>query len=400
MANIAAVIVAAGRGARAGGEVPKQFRPLGGQSPLRLSLMAFSDHPEVAMVQPVIHPIDGERYAQAATGLDLLSPAEGGATRQASVLAGLDALAAGSVEMAPEIVLVHDAARPFASAALITRSIAAARKFGAAVPGLAVNDAIKLVDESSEVTGALNRGNVRLAQTPQAFRFALLHDAHRKAAIAGRHDFADDAALAQWAGLKVHVFEGEPGNIKLTTPGDFARAEAMMLSALGDLRTGSGVDVHAFGAQSSDDHITLGGIRIPHDRELVGHSDADVVLHALVDAILGALADGDIGMHFPPGDPRWGGASSDRFVKFAVERLHARGGRIGHLDINIVCETPRIGPHRDVMRASIARLCQIAIERVAIKATTSEGLGFTGRGEGIAAFATATVRLPWSSSDA
>ncbi len=200
----------------------------------------------------------------------------------------------------------------------------------------------------------------------------------------------DDAALAEWAGLRVSLFEGEPGNIKLTTQDDFARAE-LLVGALADIRTGQGIDVHAFGP---GDHVTLGGVRIPHERGLTGHSDADVVLHAVVDAILGALADGDIGSHFPPSDPQWRGASSDRFLRFAVERLAARKGKITHLDISIVCEAPRIGPHRDAMRARIAEIAGIAADRVAVKATTSEGLGFTGRGEGIAAFATATIRLP------
>jgi 2-C-methyl-D-erythritol 4-phosphate cytidylyltransferase / 2-C-methyl-D-erythritol 2,4-cyclodiphosphate synthase len=230
-------------------------------------------------------------------------------------------------------------------------------------------------------------------QTPQGFAFPALLAAHRRAAAEGREDFTDDAALAEWAGLKVRVFPGEPGNIKITTEDDFARAEAIVFATLGDVRTGTGIDVHAFGP---GDHVTLGGIRIPHDRALLGHSDADVALHALVDAILGALAEGDIGAHFPPSDPQWRNASSDRFLAFAVERVKARGGRIGHLDLTIVCETPRIGPQRDAMRARIAALAGIAIERVAVKATTSEKLGFTGRGEGIAAYATATIRLPWS----
>ncbi len=230
-------------------------------------------------------------------------------------------------------------------------------------------------------------------QTPQAFKFDALLAAHRRAASAGRDDFTDDAALAEWAGMKVSVFAGEPGNIKITSPEDFARSEAMQFAALGDVRTGTGIDVHAFGP---GDHVTLGGIRIPHDRSLVGHSDADVALHALTDAILGALADGDIGAHFPPSDPQWRGASSDRFLSFAVERVAKRSGRIAHLDLTIVCEAPKIGPHRDAMRARIAELAHIGIGRVAVKATTSEQLGFTGRGEGIAAYATATLRLPWS----
>ncbi len=393
MAVVAAVIVAAGRGRRAGGAGPKQFRPVNGETPLRRALTAFVRHPEIALVQPVIHPDDEGPYRREAAGLDLRPPVPGAETRQGSVRAGLDALAADS----PDLVLIHDAARPFVSAALIGRAIGAARRFGAAVPAVRVSDAVKLIDGTDAITGTVDRSSVRLAQTPQAFAFARLHDAHRKAAAAGRDDFPDDAELAQWAGMTVSVFEGEAGNIKLTTPDDFARAEAMMRDALGDVRTGSGIDVHAFGP---GDHVTLGGVRIPHDRGLSGHSDADVVLHAVVDAILGVLAEGDIGVHFPPSDSRWKGASSDRFVTFAVERLAARGGQITHLDINVVCESPRIGPHRDAMRATIARLCRISIERVAIKATTSEGLGFTGRGEGIAAFATVTARLPWSTANA
>jgi 2-C-methyl-D-erythritol 4-phosphate cytidylyltransferase/2-C-methyl-D-erythritol 2,4-cyclodiphosphate synthase len=234
---------------------------------------------------------------------------------------------------------------------------------------------------------------LRLVQTPQGFDFAALLAAHRRAVREAREDFTDDAALAEWAGMKVAVFAGEPGNIKITNADDFARAEAMQFAALGDVRTGTGIDVHAFGA---GDHVTLGGVRIAHGHALTGHSDADVALHALTDAILGALAEGDIGVHFPPSDPQWRGASSDRFLKFAVERVHARGGRVAHLDLTIVCEAPRIGPQRDAMRSRIAEITGIDVGRVAVKATTSEKLGFTGRGEGIAAYATATVRLPWS----
>jgi 2-C-methyl-D-erythritol 4-phosphate cytidylyltransferase/2-C-methyl-D-erythritol 2,4-cyclodiphosphate synthase len=232
---------------------------------------------------------------------------------------------------------------------------------------------------------------LRLVQTPQAFKFDSLLAAHRSAQKAGRDDFTDDAALAEWAGMKVSVFAGEPGNIKITNPEDFARAETAQFAALGDVRTGTGIDVHAFGP---GDHVTIGGVRIPHDRALTGHSDADVALHALVDAILGALADGDIGSHFPPSDEQWRGASSDRFLTFAVDRVKARGARIAMLDLTIVCEAPKIGPHRDVMRARVAELAGIGIDRVAVKATTSERLGFTGRGEGIVAYATATLRLP------
>jgi 2-C-methyl-D-erythritol 4-phosphate cytidylyltransferase/2-C-methyl-D-erythritol 2,4-cyclodiphosphate synthase len=388
MAGVAAVIVAAGRGSRTGSDLPKQFRPIGGESMLRRALSMFVKHGKVGLVQAVIRHEDIESYRLSAAGFDLLPPAFGGATRQASVRAGLEALAPRK----PETVLIHDAARPFASAALVSRAIAAAGKTGAAIPALPVTDTVKTVDAAGLVDKTVDRNSFRLVQTPQAFAFEPLLAAHRRAAAAGREDFTDDAALAEWAGLKVSVFDGEPGNIKITTEGDFARAEAAAVATLGDLRTGTGIDVHAFGP---GDHVTLGGVRIVHDRALIGHSDADVALHALVDAILGALAEGDIGAHFPPSDPQWRQAPSDLFLSFAVERVKARGGRIGHLDLTLVCEAPRIEPHRDAMRAKIAALAGIAIERVAVKATTSEKLGFTGRGEGIAAYATATVRLPW-----
>ncbi|MDO9412874.1 MAG: bifunctional 2-C-methyl-D-erythritol 4-phosphate cytidylyltransferase/2-C-methyl-D-erythritol 2,4-cyclodiphosphate synthase [Pseudolabrys sp.] len=385
--KVAAVIVAAGRGSRAGAAgVPKQFRPVGGETMLRRTLTAFTG---LGLIQTVIHADDGDLYVQAADGFALLPPVTGGATRQASVLAGLEALAAH----APDFVLVHDAARPFASAALIARAIEAAQETGAAIPGLPVTDTIKSIDHRGLVGETLARDTLRAVQTPQAFAFAPLLEAHRRAAREGRTDFTDDAAIAEWAGMQVVVFPGETGNIKITNSEDFMRAEATDLSALGDIRTGTGIDVHAF---SVGDHVFLGGVRIPHSETLRGHSDADVGLHALTDALLGALADGDIGSHFPPTDEQWRGASSDRFLKFAVDAVTARGGRIAHLDLTIVCEAPKIGPHRDAMREAIARIAGIELNRVAVKATTSERLGFTGRGEGIAAYATATIRLPWS----
>jgi 2-C-methyl-D-erythritol 4-phosphate cytidylyltransferase / 2-C-methyl-D-erythritol 2,4-cyclodiphosphate synthase len=385
---VAAVVVAAGRGFRAGGDGPKQYRQIGGEPVIRASLKGLAGHPDIAMVQPVIHPDDSDLFRAAAAGLDVRDPVFGGATRQASVRAGLEALSAGR----PDLVLVHDAARPFASAALIARGIAAARASGAAIPALAVADTVKTVDPSGVVTGTIERAQLRLVQTPQAFAFAPLLDAHQRARAAGREDFTDDAALAEWAGIKVATFAGEAANVKLTTAEDFARIAAAELAALTDVRTGFGYDVHAFGP---GDHVTLGGVRIAHPQGLSGHSDADVVLHALVDAILGALADGDIGVHFPPSDPQWRGAPSERFLAFAIERLRARRGRIAHLDVNVVCEAPRIGPHRDAMRMRIAQIAGVDVGRVAVKATTSERLGFIGRSEGMAAFATATVRLPW-----
>jgi 2-C-methyl-D-erythritol 4-phosphate cytidylyltransferase/2-C-methyl-D-erythritol 2,4-cyclodiphosphate synthase len=318
-----------------------------------------------------------------------MAPVPGGATRQASVRAGLDALRGA----APELVLIHDAARPFLSSDLITRAIAAAKAHGAAVPAVAITDTVKKVDERDMVRETLDRSRLRTVQTPQAFAYDVIVELHSRAAAAGRDDFTDDAALAEWAGHPVNVFAGESSNVKLTTNDDFERAEALRMAALGDVRTGSGFDVHAFG---DGDHVMLAGVRVPHSRGVTGHSDADVALHALVDAILGALAEGDIGVHFPPSDPQWRGASSDHFLAFACERVRARSGMIAHLDVTVVCEAPRVGPHRDAMRARIAAIAGVPIDRVAIKATTSEKMGFTGRAEGLVAMATATVRLPWS----
>jgi 2-C-methyl-D-erythritol 4-phosphate cytidylyltransferase/2-C-methyl-D-erythritol 2,4-cyclodiphosphate synthase len=386
--TVAAVVVAAGRGVRAGGGVPKQYRSMPGGTAIEQSLAIFSAHGEITLVQPVIHPDDQGAFQRSSAQFQVLPPVFGGATRQDSVRAGLEALAARN----PDIVLIHDAARPFASPSLIARAIAAATQSGAAVPVLPVADTVKTVDAQGLVTGTLDRSLLRAVQTPQAFGFAAIIDAHRRALKAARDDFTDDAALAEWAGMTVTTFAGEAGNVKLTTPEDFLRAETARLADLGDVRTGFGTDVHQF---ADGNHIWLGGVKIPHSRGVTGHSDADVVLHSLVDAILGAISDGDIGVHFPPSDPQWRGASSDRFLAFAVERVRARGGLIAHLDITVVCEAPRVGPHRDAMRARIAEIAGVSQERVAIKATTSEKLGFTGRGEGIVAFATATVRLPW-----
>ena len=306
-------------------------------------------------------------------GLRVAKAVYGGATRQGSVHAGLEALSGDR----PDIVLVHDAARPFTSAALVDRAIAAAEKTGAAIPALPVTDTVKLVDNDSLITATLDRSHLRTVQTPQAFAYSVLLDAHRRAATAGRSDFSDDAALAEWAGLKVAVFEGEARNAKMTTPEDFVRAERDAQAALADIRTGIGYDIHAF--DSGGDHVWLGGVKIPHARKLAGHSDADVALHALTDAILGALADGDIGVHFPPSDEKWRGASSDRFLAFAVERVKARGGVVSHLDVAIVCEAPKINPRRDEMRARIAEIAGLSIDRVGVKATTNEKLGAIGR---------------------
>jgi 2-C-methyl-D-erythritol 4-phosphate cytidylyltransferase/2-C-methyl-D-erythritol 2,4-cyclodiphosphate synthase len=389
---VAAVVVAAGRGERAGGGVPKQYRDIAGEPMIRTTLSSLLNHPQIGPVQTVIFPGDEGIYRGAVAGLDgLPAPVAGGATRQASVRAGLEVLTSSS----PDIVLIHDAARPFLTGRLIDRAIAAARVAGAAVPGIVIPDTVKEIDAAATVAATLDRSRLRIVQTPQAFVFDLILDAHRRAAAAGLESFTDDAALAEWAGHRVSVFEGEAGNVKVTTSDDFARAEIMHLASLSDIRTGNGFDVHVFG---DGDHVMIGGIRIPHSRGLTGHSDADVVLHALVDAILGALADGDIGAHFPPSDPQWKGAASDRFLAFACERVRARRGMIAHLDVTVVCEEPRVSPHRDAVRARIAAIAGIPVARVGVKATTSEKLGFTGRGEGMVAMATATVRLPWSAA--
>jgi 2-C-methyl-D-erythritol 4-phosphate cytidylyltransferase / 2-C-methyl-D-erythritol 2,4-cyclodiphosphate synthase len=388
--TVAAVIVAAGRGERAGASIPKQYRPIGGEPMIRATLRAFLAHPRIDFVQPVINPTDKDAYADAVAGLkDLLAPVAGGATRQASVRAGLEALTGRR----PALVLIHDAARPFVSPALIDRAIGAGRSSGAAIPGIAPADTVKSIDDSATVIETLDRSRLRMVQTPQAFAFSVILEAHRRAAAAQRDSFTDDAALAEWAGQRVNVFEGEADNLKVTTKDDFARAEMTRFVTLADVRTGNGFDVHAF---AEGDHVMLGGIRIPHSHGVTGHSDADVALHALVDAILGALAEGDIGAHFPPSDPQWKGAASDRFLAFACERVRKRDGAISHLDVTVVCEAPRISPHRDAMRARIAAIANLAVDRVAVKATTSEKLGFAGRGEGIFAMATATIRLPWS----
>ena len=290
-----------------------------------------------------------------------------------------------------KIVLIHDAARLFVSDTLVDLAIAAAKTYGAAIPGVTLSDTIKETDAKGFVTSTPPRARLRAVQTPQAFRFDLILAAHRNAATMGALDLTDDAAVAEWAGHPVHIFAGEDLNLKVTTSKDLSIAEARLLRDLADIRTGQGYDVHAFGP---GDHVWLGGHQIAHDHGLVGHSDADVLSHAITDALLGALADGDIGSHFPPSDPQWRGAASRIFLAAAAAKVRDRRGAISHIDATVVCERPKLGPHRDAIRASIAHIVGIPLDRVAIKATTSEGLGFTGREEGIAALAIATIRLP------
>ncbi len=390
--HTAALIVAAGRGVRAGsGNVPKQYQPLAGTPILARTLAAFLAHPAVDRVLVVIGNGDEEIYRSVAPQHDhLMAPVTGGETRQDSVRNGLAALAAA----APARVLIHDAARPFASPALIDRVVAALANADAVVPTVPVANTLKQVDDAGRVVATVPRDGLQGAETPQGFTFDAILAAHNRAREA-REQFTDDAAVAEWAGLPVLAVAGDPGNIKLTTSHDIEEANRRLMAetalALGDVRVGIGYDIHGFG---SGFEIVLGGVRVPYRRGLVGHSDADVVLHALTDAVLGALGDGDIGEHFPPTDPQWAGVSSDRFLADAVARIAARGGMIAHLDVSIVAERPKLAPHREAMRARIAEICGIAVDRVGVKATTSEGLGFIGRSEGISAHAVATVRLP------
>jgi 2-C-methyl-D-erythritol 4-phosphate cytidylyltransferase/2-C-methyl-D-erythritol 2,4-cyclodiphosphate synthase len=397
-AAVAILVVAGGRGTRVGGDQPKQYRPLLGIPLLARTLTSLAAAAPEAHLRAVIHQDDQEAYAAALHALPgggngWAPPAIGGPTRQQSVRNGLEALAADGLPQ-QAIVLVHDAARPFPSGELVRRAIESARSHGAAVPGLPLTDTVKQVAPSGRIHGSPDRASLRTVQTPQAFRFDVLLAAHRQAAEAGQYDLTDDAAVVERAGHAVYVFDGEKENVKLTTVDDFAHAEARLLGNLADVRCGQGFDVHAFGPGG---HVWLGGLKIPHDHGLEGHSDADVLAHAITDAILGGLADGDIGAHFPPSDPKWKGAASSLFLADAVARVKARGGLLAHVDATLICERPKIDPHRDAIRQSLAKIMDVSPARVAVKATTSERLGFTGRGEGIAAMATATVRLPFES---
>lgn len=376
-----ALIVAAGRGVRAGGGLPKQYRRHAGRMVLSRTLSAFATHPEIAGVRVVIHPDDRALYDEAASGFALGEPVAGGASRQDSVLNGLEALACETP--APDIVLIHDAARCFVDAALISRVIAAIGERQGAIPGLPVSDTLKRGAEGL-VSGTLAREGLWRVQTPQGFPFLPILAAHR--AVRGA-SLTDDAAVAEAQGLPVALVEGSEDNIKMTTPEDFARMAHREM----ETRVGQGFDVHRF---APGDHVWLCGLKIPHEMALKGHSDADVSLHALTDAVLGALGAGDIGIHFPPSDPQWKGASSDRFLAHAGDLVQKAGGRILHLDVTLICEAPKIGPHKDRMRTRIAAILDIPIARVSVKATTTEELGFTGRREGIAAQAVATISLP------
>jgi 2-C-methyl-D-erythritol 4-phosphate cytidylyltransferase / 2-C-methyl-D-erythritol 2,4-cyclodiphosphate synthase len=382
------LIVAAGRGTRLTGDVPKQYRTLAGEPVLRRTVRAV-----VAAgtgVRVVIHPDDRAFYDEAVAGLGLAAPVNGGATRQDSVLKGLESIAANASDRPPGRVLIHDAARPFVSAGAIRRvREALAAGWAGAIAALPVVDTLKrsIDDEGGMIADTVGRQRLWRAQTPQGFQFGDILIAHR--ALAGRN-LTDDAAVAEQAGMAVTLVAGDEDNMKITTEADWSRAERMAAEAT-ETRSGIGFDVHRFGP---GDYVTLCGVRVPHDRALLGHSDADVGLHALTDALLGAIAAGDIGHHFPPSDDRWKGASSDRFLRRAGELISERGGMIVNVDVTIIGERPRIGPHREAMRAAVAGILGIAAGRVSVKATTTERLGFTGRAEGLAAQAAATVRLP------
>ncbi|WP_319531768.1 bifunctional 2-C-methyl-D-erythritol 4-phosphate cytidylyltransferase/2-C-methyl-D-erythritol 2,4-cyclodiphosphate synthase [uncultured Cohaesibacter sp.] len=401
----AAIIVAAGAGNRAKRSsdiVAKQYIKIAGKSVLCHTLATFLDCPEIDLVKVVIARGDEALYEDAIRPLfssdleekakaKLLLPVTGGETRQASVRNGLEDLEA----IRPQTVLIHDAARPFVTADILKRCRNALKNDKAFLVATPVTDTIKRVSSDRVIEETIDRTTLWAAQTPQGFDYAFILNAHRKAAAESAQTFTDDAAVAEWVGQQVRIVEGAPTNIKLTNRGDLDMAEQSLGGArtapLSDIRMGTGYDVHAF---EDGDAVIIGGVSIPHDRKLKGHSDADVGLHAITDAILGAIADGDIGTHFPPSDPQWKGAASDLFLKDAVRRVTERAGRISNIDLTIICEAPKIGPHRPAIRARIAEICDLSVGRISVKATTSEQLGFTGRREGIAALASVCVQLP------
>jgi len=383
MVAACALVVAAGRGSRFGGAVPKQYLPLGGASVLRHAVAALAEHPRISDVLVTIRPEDRDLFDRAVAGLRVMAPVAGGPTRQDSVRLGLERLA----PCRHERVLIHDGARPFPDPVLVDRIINGLDRAPAAIPCLPLQDTIKRVQDG-EICATIDRSALWRAQTPQGFHFDAILAAHR--AVMGRV-LTDDAAVAEAAGLTALVVDGSEDNLKVTTPGDLAVAERLIAARQGDVRVGQGFDVHAF---CPGDRVRICGIDIPHEASLAGHSDADVGLHALTDAVLGALGAGDIGLHFPPNDPRWRGASSDQFLRFAADLVRARSGAIAGVDVTVVCERPKIGPHRAAMIERIAGILGVAPARVSVKATTTDRLGFTGRGEGIAAQAVATVRLP------
>ena len=391
--SIAVIIVAAGKGERAGADgiaEPKQYRSVAGKPVLSRTIAAFLADDRITHVLPVIHADHADRYAALELGDPrLLAAVHGGATRQASVLEGLKALA----PLRPDRVLIQDAARPFVSIGLIGRVATALDAHDGALPTLPVTDTIKRSLDGDLVATTEDRRQLFAAQTPQGFRFGQIFSAHMRAGTV-RREFTDDAEIAEWAGLRVAMVPGDRNNIKITHPEDFNRAERILMSDQGfETRIGTGYDVHPF---APGDAVWLCGVKIPHKAKLQGHSDADVALHALTDAILGAIGEGDIGTHFPPSDMQWKGAASTLFLRHAGELVKNRGGRIVNLDVTIVAEAPRIAAHVPAMCAVIAETLGISADRVAVKATTNEKLGFIGREEGIVSMASASVEVPRS----
>ena len=384
MSSVYALVVAAGQGTRLGGPRPKQYLPLGGATILRHSVAAFGQHRRIANVMVAIRPDDRALFERSVAGLPVMPPVAGGPTRQESVRLGLEALAA----CRPHRVLIHDGARPFPDRRLVDRVIDGLDEAAAAIPCLPLRDTIKRA-EAGTIRETIDRSALWRAQTPQGFHFDAILAAHR--AAIGR-ELTDDAAVAEAAGLFPLIVNGSEDNLKVTTPEDLAAAERLLAARQGDVRVGQGFDVHPF---APGDHLWICGLRIPHGMSLAGHSDADVGLHALTDAVLGAIGAGDVGMHFPPSDPRWRGAASDQFLSHAADLVRARAGAIAAVDVTIVCERPKIAPYRAAMVERIAAILGIAPNRVSVKATTTEKLGFTGRAEGMAAQAVATVRLPF-----
>ncbi len=375
-----ALIVAAGSGSRTGLDFPKQYLEIEGQTVLEKSIMAFKNHDAVDAVLVVINPDDRPRYEAAVGHLNILPAAAGGASRQQSVYNGLCALK----DYDPKYVLIHDAARPFLGTNLIDRCLDALSTSPAVLPGMPMTDTLKYISGTT-VQETLDRSRVIAAQTPQCFDYNAILNAHE---TFKNLSVTDDIALAEQAGLTVSWVLGSPENIKITTEDDI---RSLTMSNFTDVRTGLGYDVHAF---DTDSDLWLAGVKIPYNKGLKGHSDADVALHALTDAILGAIGAGDIGVHFPPSDAKWKGASSDIFLSHAATLVADKGGKISNVDLTIICEAPKIGPHRSAMQSRIAEILNIAEDRVSIKGTTTEKLGFTGRKEGIAAQAVATIVLP------
>jgi 2-C-methyl-D-erythritol 4-phosphate cytidylyltransferase/2-C-methyl-D-erythritol 2,4-cyclodiphosphate synthase len=388
--HIAAIVVAAGRGERAGTSGgPKQYRSIGGVPIIARTLAALLEEGRIERVVVAIHRDDAKLFREATGSLPaIVSTVIGGATRQESVRLALEALS----DTETDAVLIHDAVRPFVSTALLDRIIDVVGADAGVCPALALVETIKRGSDGL-VSGTVDRAGLFAAQTPQAFPYAAIREAHDRAAAQSDLSFTDDAAIAEWAGLPVRLVDGDAANVKITYPRDIEMANAKLSTSLPDVRTGNGYDVHAL---EPGDAVTLCGVRIPHDQRLVGHSDADVALHALTDALLATCGASDIGVHFPPSEARWKGVASSIFVEHAVKLIAERRGRIANVDITLICEAPRIGPHREAMVAALKRMLGIAPDRISIKATTNEGLGFVGRQEGIAAIATATVVFPGS----